>query len=95
MRISCAGRGWQPSRITFGLVDYQKARINMRNNNRALPTVSLLCTFLLGAILFWSFGRNWLNIESLLVFLIGLIGVAIPVLLLGVWNILRHSDDKN
>jgi len=67
----------------------------MRNNNRALPTVSLLCTFLLGAILFWSFGRNWLNIESLLVFLIGLIGVAIPVLLLGVWNILRHSDDKN
>jgi high-affinity Fe2+/Pb2+ permease len=68
----------------------------MNNNSRALPTISLLCAFLLGAILFWSFGRNWLNFRSLLVFFVGLMGVAIPVLLFGVWNILRHShDNKN
>jgi hypothetical protein len=66
----------------------------MNNNNRALPTISLICAFFLGVILLWSFGKNWLNFESLLVFLVGLIGVAIPVLILGVWNILRHSNDN-
>lgn len=66
----------------------------MNNNHRALPTISLISAFLLGVILLWSFGKNWLNFESLSVFLVGLIGVAIPVLILGVWNILRHSHDN-
>jgi hypothetical protein len=53
-----------------------------------------MCAFLLGVILFWSFGKNWLNLESMLVFLAGLIGVAVPVLTFGVWNILRNSRHK-
>jgi predicted membrane protein len=66
----------------------------MNNNNRPLSTISYICAFLLGVILFWSFGKNWLNLESMLVFLAGLIGVAVPVLIFGVWNILRNSHHK-
>jgi predicted membrane protein len=68
-------------------------KLNM-NNNRALPTISLISAFFLGVILFWSFGKNSLNLESLPVFLVGLVGVAIPVLIFGVWNIVRHSHDN-
>jgi len=66
----------------------------MNNNNRPLSTISYLCAFLIGVILFWSFGKNWLNLESMLVFFAGLIGVAVPVLIFGVWNILRNSRHK-
>ena len=66
--------------------------INMYNH-RALPIMSLISAFFLGVILFWSFGKKWLNLESPSVFLAGLIGVAVPVLLFGVWNIVRHSHD--
>jgi hypothetical protein len=66
----------------------------MDNTNRPLSTTSYICAFLLGVILFWSFGKSWLNLESMLVFLAGLIGVAVPVLIFGVWNILRNSHHK-
>ena len=64
------------------------------NNNQALPTISLISAFVLGVILFWAFGKNWVNLESLPVFLVGLIGVAVSVLIFGVWNIVRHSHDN-
>ena len=56
---------------------------------------SMVWAFLLGVILFWSFGKDWLHLESALVFLAGLIGVALPVILLGAWTILRHSNREN
>jgi hypothetical protein len=62
------------------------------NNKPHFTTASFICAFLVGAILFWSLGKDWLNLESLSIFLSGLIGVAIPVILFGVWNILRNSD---
>jgi hypothetical protein len=61
------------------------------NNIKPGSIVSTLCTLLIGVILFWSFGRNWLTFESVLVFLAGLIGVAIPVLVFGLWKILHDS----
>ena len=54
-----------------------------------------MAAFLLGVILFWSFGKNWLNLESRPVFLAGLIGVGVSVLLFGVWNIIRNSKNKD
>ncbi len=67
----------------------------MRNKKSHLPTVSYLVAFFLGVILFWSFGKNWLDLESRPVFLAGLIGVAISVLLFGAWNIIRNSKNKD
>ena len=60
-------------------------------NNRPLPTISYISAFLIGVILFWSFGKNSLNLESMPVFLAGLIGVALVVLMFGVWNIFHKS----
>ena len=57
-------------------------------------TITYISAFLIGAILFWSFGKNWLNLESALVFLAGLIGVAISVLVFGAWNARRKSNHK-
>ena len=51
--------------------------------------------FLIGVILFWSIGKNWLNLESRPVFLAGLIGVGVSVLLFGAWNIIRNSKNKD
>lgn len=51
-------------------------------------------TFLIGVILLWSFGKYWLNFESALVFLAGLIGVAIPVLIFAAWKI-YHRPQKD
>ena len=61
------------------------------NNTKPGTIVTTICTFLIGVILFWSFRRNWLAFESVLVFLAGLIGVAIPVLVFGLWKILHDS----
>ena len=60
-------------------------------NNRSWSTGMTLATFLIGVILFWSFGKDWLNFDSPLVFLAGLFGVAVPVLIFAAWNISRHS----
>ncbi len=64
----------------------------MKNSKAHLHTITYLIAFLIGVILFWSFGKDWLNLESALVFLAGLIGVALPVLAFGVWNIRRNSN---
>jgi predicted neutral ceramidase superfamily lipid hydrolase len=67
----------------------------MRNKKSNLSTVTYVAAFLLGVILFWSFGKDWLNLESRPVFLAGLIGVAVSVLLFGAWNIIRNSKNKD
>jgi hypothetical protein len=59
-----------------------------------LSTPSLICAFLIGVILFVSFGRNWLDIESMLVFLAGLSGIALAVLIIGIMSILRNAARK-
>ena len=64
----------------------------MKNSKTNLHTITYLSSFLIGVILFWSFGKEWLNLESALVFLAGLIGVALPVLAFGIWNIRRNSN---
>jgi len=68
----------------------------MKNDKANWPAISYVSTFLIGVILFWSFGKNWLNLESASVFLAGLIGVAVSVLLFGAWNIfhtLHHKEN--
>lgn len=64
----------------------------MKNENIKGSMVSSITAFLIGVILLWSFGKNWLNFESVMVFLAGLIGVAIPVLIFGAWKIYQRSD---
>ncbi len=56
--------------------------------------VTYVSAFLIGAILFWSFGKDWLNLKSPLIFLAGLIGVALAVLVFGAWNIYYNSHHK-
>ena len=63
----------------------------MKNENRNWPTTIYVSTFLIGVILFWSIGKNWLNLESILVFLAGVAGVALVVLVIGLWNIFQNS----
>ena len=70
-------------------------RIEMRNKKSNLPTITYLAAFILGAILFWSFGKNWLDLESSPVFLAGLIGVAVSVLLFAAWNMIHNSKNKD
>lgn len=67
----------------------------MKSSNANLPTLACLCAFIIGVILFWSFGKYCLDFTSTLVFLAGLIGVAVSVLLIGTWNIFRHPDKHN
>lgn len=65
----------------------------MKSNNWS--TLTAITAFLIGVILLWSFGRDWLNFESPLVVLVGLIGVALPVLIFAIWELSHHSpDDK-
>jgi SNF family Na+-dependent transporter len=66
----------------------------MKNDTSNWHTITYVSVFLIGVILFWSFGKNWLNLESALVFLVGLIGVAIAVLSFGAWNARHKSDHK-
>lgn len=66
----------------------------MKNDKAYWPAISYVSTFLIGVILFWSIGKNWLNLELALVFLAGLIGVAVSVLAFGAWNIRHNSHHK-
>mgnify|MGYP001582051105 CR=1 FL=1 len=66
----------------------------MKNDKANWPAISYVSAFLTGVILFWSFGKNRLNLESALVFLAGLIGVAVAVLVFGAWNIHYNSGRK-
>ena len=64
----------------------------MKNENIKWSMVSSITALLIGVILLWSFGKNWLNFESVMVFLAGVIGVAIPVLIFAAWKIYQRSD---
>ena len=64
------------------------------NIYKPMSNFSLICTFLIGVVLFISFGQNWLALESMPVFLAGLLGVALIVLRFGILNILRNSRNK-
>lgn len=66
----------------------------MKDNKIHWYPLTYVIAFLIGAILFWSFGRDWLDLESALIFLAGLIGVAVSVLAFGAWNIRHDSDHK-
>ena len=63
----------------------------MNNEHTPLSTISYLAAFLIGVILILAFGKDWLNLESMLVFLVGLLGVALVVLVFGLWNIFQNS----
>ena len=64
----------------------------MKTGKTNFSTIAYLCAFIIGVILFWSFGKYWLDLTSTLVFLAGLIGVAVSVLSIGAWNIFKHSE---
>jgi len=53
------------------------------NHNKGISNFSLICAFLMGVLLFLSFGKNWLALDSIVVFLAGLMGVALVVLVFG------------
>ena len=64
------------------------------NIHRPMSNLSLICAFLIGVVLLISFGQNWLALESLPVFLAGLLGVALIVLVFGILTIVRNSRNK-
>jgi SNF family Na+-dependent transporter len=68
----------------------------MRNQNSSWSTVASVSAFFIGVVLLWSFGKSWLDFESALVFLAGLVGVAVTVLLVAAWEIRKRSarNDK-
>lgn len=66
----------------------------MKKENNHWHPATYAAAFLVGVILFWSLGSGWLDLGSLSVFLAGLIGVALAVLLFGVWNLYYNSHHK-
>jgi protein-S-isoprenylcysteine O-methyltransferase Ste14 len=67
----------------------------MKNDKGYWPAISYVSAFLIGVILFWSFGKNWLDLESTSVFLAGLIGVAGAIFLFAAWNTIHHPSHKD
>lgn len=66
----------------------------MKNCKANGSVIASITAFLIGVILFWSIGKNWLDFESSLILLVGLIGVALAVLAFGAWNIMYNSHHK-
>ena len=66
----------------------------MNYDGRNPTIISWILAFLIGVILFWSIGKDWLDLESAAVFLAGLLGVALVVLLFGLWTSTRTSHSK-
>ena len=64
----------------------------MKNVNWSTGTA--VTTFLVGVILLLSFGKEWINFNSPIIFLAALIGVAIPVLIFFLWK-LRHRSPND
>lgn len=62
----------------------------MNTDNPNGSTLSHLAAFLIGVLIFWSFAGDWLDLESELVFLSGLFGIMLAVLVSGVWSIRRR-----
>jgi len=82
--------GWSGNVAWTGI----KKGKNMKNENHNGSTLSYVSAFLIGVILFWSFGKNWLGLESPPIFLAGLIGVALAVLAFCARNIYYNSHHK-
>ena len=66
----------------------------MKTENGNWSMITYVLAFLIGVILFWSFGKDWLDLKSASVFLAGLIGVAVAVLAFGAWNSYYNSGHK-
>lgn len=66
----------------------------MMDNKRQWHPMNYAVAFLVGVVLFWSLGKGWLDLESMLVFLAGIIGVALSVLAFGAWNIYYNTHHK-
>jgi SNF family Na+-dependent transporter len=66
----------------------------MKTERGNWSTIAYVLAFLIGVILFWSFGKDWLDLESATVFLAGLIGVALAVRAFGAWNIYNNGRHK-
>ena len=65
------------------------------NSFSVFYALSVLIAFLMGVILFVSFGKDWLDLDSLIVFLAGLAGIAFMAILVRAWELHRHShNDK-
>ena len=56
--------------------------------------ISYVLAFVIGVILFWSFAKDWLDIQYTPIFIAGLIGVAVAVLAFAAWNIYYNSHNK-
>ena len=67
----------------------------MRNDKANLPAITYISAFLIGVILFRLLGKNWLDLESKLVFLAGIMGVLVAVSIFWVWNANHNRKDKN
>lgn len=65
-------------------------RITMKPST-SVSNLSIFMAFLIGVILLITFGQGWLALESMLVFLAGLIGVAVAVLVFGIAMIVHNS----
>jgi hypothetical protein len=50
--------------------------------------------FVVGVLLFWAFGRDLFDFKSAPIFIAGLIGVAVAVLVFAAWNIYYNSHYK-
>jgi SNF family Na+-dependent transporter len=67
--------------------------MNMESKNWSVPRA--IIAFLIGVILLWSFGSDWLTFESPLVMLVALVGVALSVSIFAIWKLSHRSpDDK-
>ena len=67
----------------------------MKDERAHWPAIFYVSAFLIGVILFWSFGKNWLDLKSASVFLAGLIGVAVAVLIFGAWKLFRRPNHRD
>ena len=66
----------------------------MRNDKANPHAITYISAFIIGVILFQVLGKNWLILESKLVFLAGIVGVAMAVSIFWTWNVYRKKKDK-
>jgi SNF family Na+-dependent transporter len=69
--------------------------MKMNNYKTNLHTVAYICAFVIGVILLWSIGRAWLDFESKLVVIAGVVGVAVSVIIFRIWNMIRQSKNHS
>jgi hypothetical protein len=67
----------------------------MKNQKLAWSKITYLSAFVIGAILFWFFGKAWLDLSSVSIFLAGILGVGTAVLGFGAWTIIHNSHHKD